>query len=76
MFRMSNTAITYMVIAFASVFGLAAFVGLVLVPAWSAYGRFWERLAVTFLSFYVLAACIAIGIALGIGGIFLYDQLS
>ena len=46
----------------AGVFGLAAYVGLILVPAWSAYSRFWERLAATVLSLYVLVALLGIGV--------------
>lgn len=62
---MTNTAITNLVGACCGIGALAAFTGLVLIPAVSAYGRLWERVAAAFLSLYVLAACIGIGVLLG-----------
>jgi hypothetical protein len=44
------------------VFGLALYVGLILVPAWGSYSRMWERLAATFLSIYVLAVLVGAGV--------------
>ena len=62
---MSNTSITYLVGACASVFGFAAFCALVVVPAITAYRRPLERVAVVVLSLYVLAALVGIGVLLG-----------
>ena len=42
---MSNETITYVVAVCSGVLGLVAYVGLILVPAWQAYCRVWERLA-------------------------------
>jgi len=61
----SNTSITYLVGACASVLGLAAFCALVVVPAITAYRRPLERVAVVVLSLYVLAALVGIGVLLG-----------
>jgi hypothetical protein len=44
------------------VFGLALYVGLILVPAWSSYSRVWERAAATVLSLYVLAVFAGAGV--------------
>ncbi len=63
---MTNTAITHLVAACAGVFGLAAFAGLVLVPAVRTYGRAWERVVAAMLSLYVLAALVGLGIAAGL----------
>ena len=62
---MSNTTITYLVGACLGVFGLAAFLALVLAPAITAYRRPMERVAVVILSVYVLAALVGVGIVLG-----------
>jgi hypothetical protein len=59
---MSTTAITDLIAACAGVFGLALYVGLVLVPAWGSYSRTWERLAATVLSLYVLAVFVGAGV--------------
>jgi predicted PurR-regulated permease PerM len=62
---MSNNSITYLVGATLGVFGLAAFVALVLVPAVTAYRRPLQRVAAVILSLYVLAALVGIGVVLG-----------
>ena len=46
-------------------FGLAPFVGLILVPAWSAYSRMWERAGGERLSLYVLGVLVGVGVAGG-----------
>ena len=58
---MTHTAIIDLLVLCAGIFGLAAFVGLILAPAWGSQSRLWERLAATLLSLYVLAVLIGIG---------------
>jgi hypothetical protein len=72
----NNTAITYFVATFAGVFSLTAFAGWVLMPAWSAYTRAWERAAAVFLSLYVLASFVAVGFAIGIAIIYFWDRIA
>jgi hypothetical protein len=62
---MSNATITYLVGACLGVFGLAAFLALVVVPTVTAYRRPLERIAALVLSIYVLAALVGIGLLLG-----------
>ena len=62
---MSNTEITYLVGACLGVFGVAAFCGLVIVPAVVSYRRPLERVAAVVLSVYVLAALVGIGLLFG-----------
>ena len=60
----------------AGLVSLAAFVGLILVPALGSYGRRWEKLAAGFLSLFVLAALVITGLILG-GVVFYYwDDIS
>lgn len=59
---MSRTTLNELVAICAGTFGLALYVGLILVPAWSSYTRLWQRLAATVLSLYVLAVFAGIGI--------------
>jgi hypothetical protein len=72
---MSNTAITYLVGACSGVFSLAAYAAWVLVPAWTAYTRAWERVAAAFLSLYVLLTFAGIGIGIGAAVIWFWDRL-
>jgi hypothetical protein len=59
---MSNEAVTYLVGACCGVFAIAAYAAWILVPAWTAYTRWWERIAAAFLSLYVLAAAVGLGL--------------
>ena len=62
---MSNESIILLVAACSTVFGFAAWVGLLAVPAWQSYSRVWERVGAVFLSLYVLAAFMGLGVGLG-----------
>ena len=73
---MSNQSITYLVGACCGVFGLAAYAGLILVPAWNAYSRLWERVAAAFLSLYVLAAFIGLGVVGGAAVVWFWDRIT
>ena len=64
---MSRLDITYLVAGVCGVLGLTAFVGLILVPAVTAYSRAWQRLVAAVLSFYVLAAMIGVGVLGAVG---------
>jgi hypothetical protein len=72
---MSNTAITYLVAACSGVFGVAVYAAFILVPAWSAYSRLWERIAATFLSLYVLAAMVGVGLVAGAAIVWFWDNI-
>lgn len=53
---------------------LIAFVFLVVAPAWSSYGRVWEKAGAVFLSLYVLVAMLGIGALVGVGFFALFGQ--
>ena len=52
----------YLLFGAAGLVSLVAFVGLILVPALSSYGRIWEKAAAGFLSLFVLAALVLVGV--------------
>lgn len=62
---MSNQTVTYIVGAGCAVIVLIAFASLVVVPAVTAYRRPLHRFAAVFLSLYVLAAFVGVGVLLG-----------
>ena len=72
---MSNDAITYLIAACVGVFSLALWAAFVLVPGWTAYQRWWERIAATFMSIYVLAAFVMVGVGIGALVLYYYDEL-
>ena len=63
----SRLDITLLVAGLCGVAGVAAFVGLILVPAVSAYQRVWQRAVAAVLSFYVLAAMAGVGVVAAYG---------
>lgn len=73
---MSNQSITYVVAVGAALLGLAAYVGLILVPAWQSYSRAWERIAASFLTLYILAAFVALGVGGGAAIVWFWDRIT
>ena len=71
---LSNPGTPEIVIALAAPLALAAYVGLILIPAWTSYGRWWERFAAGFLTLYIVGALVGIGVGIGLGIIWSYDR--
>jgi hypothetical protein len=71
---MSNETITYVVAGGSGALALAAYVAFILVPAWRAYSRPWERVAATFLTLYVVAAFVLLGVGGGAAIVWFYDR--
>jgi hypothetical protein len=38
----------------------------ILAPAWTSYGRIWERVAASFLTLFILATLLGIGVVIGL----------
>jgi hypothetical protein len=70
----SRLDITYLVAAVCGVVGLAAFVGLILVPAVGSYQRVWQRFVAGVLSLYVLAAMVGLGLLGAVGVVWLWGR--
>jgi hypothetical protein len=66
----------YYLFAAAGLLSVAAFVGLILVPALGSYGRVWEKLVAGFLSLFVLAALVLAGLAIGVVIFLNWDDIS
>lgn len=62
---MSRTEIIYVVVGACAVLGVGVWVGMILVPAWTAYSRIWQRLVAVVLSLYVAAVMAGLGVVLG-----------
>jgi nitrate reductase gamma subunit len=65
----------YLLFGAAGVVTLAAFIGLILVPALSSYGRIWEK-AAGLLSLIVLCALVVAGVVAGLLFVYYYDSIS
>lgn len=66
----------YYLFGAAGLITITAFVAFILVPALNSYGRTWEKLAAGFLSLFVLAALVGIGLAVGVYVFFNWDDIS
>ena len=65
----------YLLFGVAGLICLAAFVGLILVPAVSSYGRLWEKAAAGVLSLLVLAALVVLGVVVGLAIVVNYNEI-
>ena len=72
---MDPLTITYIILAAAGVIGFSFFAVWILAPAWTSYGRTWERFAAAALSVFVLAAFIGTGIVIGLIVLWNWDQI-
>jgi hypothetical protein len=72
---MTNEQITYAVAIGCAVLGLMAYIAFILIPAFTAYSRIWERVAASFLTLYVLAGFIILGAAGGAVIVYFWDRL-
>jgi hypothetical protein len=66
----------YYLFGIAGGLSLAAFVGLILAPALGSYGRAWEKVVAGFLSLFVLAALVLVGLAIGVVVFLNWDKIS
>ena len=71
---LSNPGTTEIVLALCAPLAVAGYVGLILIPAWTSYGRWWERFAAAFLTLYIFGVLVGIGAAIGFGIIWSYDE--
>ena len=73
---MSNESIIVLIAACSGAFGVAAWVGLIALPAWQSYSHVWERIAAVFLSLYSVAAFILVGVGGGALVVWFWDRIT
>jgi hypothetical protein len=74
--RLAEIGNEYLLFGGASLISLVAFVALVLAPALGSYGRAWEKAAAGFLSLFILAALVLVGIACGLLIVYYWNDIS
>ncbi|MSO41103.1 MAG: hypothetical protein EXQ70_04295 [Solirubrobacterales bacterium] len=65
----------YLLFGAAGLISLLAFTGLILAPALGSYGRTWEKFAAAFLSLFVLATLVAIGVGVGVAAVYYWNDI-
>jgi hypothetical protein len=73
---MDSETLTYIILTAAGGAILGAYGFLILAPAWSAYGRTWEKFAASVLSLFVLAAFTGGGLAAGLVVVYFWDSIT
>jgi len=46
----------------------------ILAPAWTSYGRTWERVAASFLTLFILATLLGIGVVVGLAVVWAFTS--
>ena len=70
--ELTEFSVTEYALGGAGIIALIAFLIFIMAPAWGSYGRLWERIAASFLSIYIGATLIGIGVGAGVGVFALY----
>jgi hypothetical protein len=76
MLALGEIAPEYLLFGGAAVISLLAFAALILVPAIGSYGRTWEKATAALLSFFVLAALVLLGVAIGVAIVYFWDDIT
>jgi hypothetical protein len=71
---MSHLSVAEIALGVGGLVALVAYFALIFVPAWVSYGRWWERAAAGFMTLFILATLLGIGIGLGAAIFWTYDH--
>lgn len=66
----------YLLFGGAGLISLVAFAALILVPTIGSFGRTWEKATAVLVSLFVLIALIGLGVALGIGIVYYWEEIT
>lgn len=75
-FALTKIGHQYFLFGAAGLVCLVVFVTLILSPALSAHGRIWEKAAAGFLSIFVLAALLVVGVVIGLLIVYYYTDIA
>lgn len=66
----------YLLFGGAGLISLVAFATLILAPTIGSFGRTWEKATAVLVSLFVLIALVALGVALGIGIVYYWEDIT
>jgi hypothetical protein len=69
--NLTELTVTQISVAAGALIVLVTYVVLIVVPAWTSYGRWWERIAASFMTLFILVTLVGVGA--GIGGLIIYS---
>lgn len=76
LFALTKIGNQYWLYGAAGLICLVTFVTLILTPALSSHGRIWEKAAAGFLSLFVLAVLMAVGVGVGLIVVYYFNDVS
>jgi hypothetical protein len=71
---LSQLSVTEIALGSGGLVALIAYVVLIAIPAWTSYGRWWERIGAVLLTLFILATLLGIGVGIGAAVVWTYDQ--
>jgi hypothetical protein len=71
---LSQLSVTEIALGSGGLVALIAYVVLIAIPAWTSYGRWWERIGAVFMTLFILATLLGIGVGIGAAVVWTYDQ--
>jgi hypothetical protein len=71
---LSHLSVTEIALGAGGLVAFIAYVGLIVIPAWTSYGRWWERVGAAFMTLFILATLLGMGIGIGAAVVWTYDQ--
>jgi hypothetical protein len=72
--NLSDLSATEIALGAGGLVALVAYVVFIAIPAWTSYGRWWERISAVFLTLFILATLLGVGIGVGAAIVWSYDH--
>ena len=72
--NLSDLSTTEIALGAGGIVALIAYVVLIVIPAWTSYGRWWERISASLLTLFILATLLGVGVGIGAAIVWSYDQ--
>jgi hypothetical protein len=69
-----HLSITQIALGAGALVVLVAYATLIVVPAWTSYGRWWERIAASFMTLFMLATLVGVGAGVGAFIVWSWDK--
>jgi hypothetical protein len=70
----SHLSATEIAVGAGGLVALVGYVALILIPAWTSYGRWWERIAAAVMTLFILATLLGTGVGIGAAIVWTYDN--
>lgn len=72
--NLSELSTTEIALGAGGIVALVAYLLLIVIPAWTSYGRWWERIGASLLTLFILVTLLGVGVGIGAAIVWSYDQ--